>query len=110
MSVLLDVFPGEPLFYLGGVRLRDGAQLDFGVWGRVPLGQASYLEAAFRVAARTEGVGMLAWYSLEDSSADGTYDDRRGARTAGWSIARPAQAGLLRLRRGNELTLADPAA
>ena len=106
VGVLLDVFPGKPL-YLTEFGYETARNWDFGVWVS-PARQASYLKAAFRVAARTEGVGMLAWYPLEDSSADGTYDDRRGNYCGLVNLRGQRKPAYFAFAGGNELTLAEP--
>ncbi len=106
LGVLLRIFPGKPLS-LSEFGYATKPNSLHGVWVSTAR-QASYLTAAFRVAARYEGVEALVWFPLRDSSATRTYDDPWGNYSGLVTLRGQPKRGYYAFAGGNRLTLADP--
>lgn len=106
LDAVLGVFPGKPV-YLSEFAYATAPSLLFGVSVSAAR-QASYLTAAFRMAARYQRVEMLVWFPREDWAADGTYGDRWGHYCGLISLSGRPKRAYFAFARGNRLTLDPP--
>jgi hypothetical protein len=105
IDTLLDVFPGKP-FYLTEFAYATAPSMLFGVWVSQSL-QASYLKAAFRLAAKHDQVKMLVWFPRTDWAANGTYHDVMGHYCGLVRLDGRRKRAYFAFAGGNQLTLAD---
>lgn len=106
LDTLVKVFADRPLYITElGYPTRPNAAHGFWV---SPARQASYLRAAFRVATAHDGVAMLVWFPLHDSSNTGTYANPWGNYSGLVTLGGRPKRAYYAFAGGNSLTLADP--
>ena len=108
LPTLLRVFPQKP-YYLSEFAYSTAYSILFGV-SVSESQQASYLQAAYRIAATYPQVQMLTWFPRRDHSDGGTYADRMGVYCGLRDLRGSRKRAYYAYAGGNHLTMTPAAA